>query len=95
MDEGEMQVYPGHPYEIPYMVLLPTRGEVNNLLVPVGVSASHVGFTSIRVEPTWMIIGQSAGIYSSIVIGGKSIPKFGYWSPKEGISNNINKLHTT
>jgi len=47
------------PYQIPYGVIVP-RG-VNNLLVPVAASSSHVGFCALRLEPIWMSLGQAAG----------------------------------
>jgi len=50
---------PVPPYQIPYGVLLPESP--NNLLVPVAVSASHVGFCALRLEPIWMSLGQAAG----------------------------------
>lgn len=56
----------GYPYHIPYRAILPKAGECNNLLVPVALSCTHVGISSIRVEPTWMIIGQSAGIAAAL-----------------------------
>lgn len=52
----------GFPYHIPYRAILPKAAECDNLLVPVALSCTHVAISSIRVEPTWMILGQSAGI---------------------------------
>ena len=56
----------GYPYHIPYRSILPKPTECANLLVPVALSCTHVGFSSIRVEPTWMIIGQSAGVAAAL-----------------------------
>ncbi|MCF7784478.1 MAG: FAD-dependent oxidoreductase [Prosthecobacter sp.] len=56
----------GYPYHIPYRAILPKAAECDNLLVPVALSCTHVGISSIRVEPTWMILGQSAGIAAAM-----------------------------
>ena len=56
----------GYPYHIPYRAILPKPEECSNLLVPVALSCTHVGISSIRVEPTWMILGQSAGIAAAL-----------------------------
>ena len=50
------------PYPIPYRSLTPRRDDAENLLVPVCLSASHVAFGSVRMEPTLMLLGQAAGI---------------------------------
>lgn len=49
------------PFEIPYRSLLPKAAEAENLLAPVALSASHIAFASIRVEPVWMILGHACG----------------------------------
>ena len=57
-------------YKIPYESIVPTRGECDNLIVPVCVSASHIAFTSLRMEPVWMILGESAGVAAAIAVDG-------------------------
>jgi len=64
VNEGEIVSQPPayqRAYRIPYDALLPARAELENVLAAVAVSASHVVFTSLRMEPTWMIIGHAAG----------------------------------
>jgi hypothetical protein len=56
----------GYPYHVPYRAILPRPAECSNLLVPVALSCTHVAISSIRVEPTWMILGQSAGIAAAL-----------------------------
>ena len=56
----------GHPYQVPYRSLTPKRSECVNLLVPVCLSSSHVALSSIRVEPTWMMLGHSAGVAAAM-----------------------------
>lgn len=59
-NEGDIQVNPGGPYPISYYAIVPKRSECGNLLVPICLSASHIAYGSIRMEPVFMILGQSA-----------------------------------
>eukprot|EP00730_Choanoeca_flexa_P008462 TRINITY_DN12490_c0_g2_i8.p2 TRINITY_DN12490_c0_g2~~TRINITY_DN12490_c0_g2_i8.p2 ORF type:complete len:554 (+),score=104.77 TRINITY_DN12490_c0_g2_i8:25-1686(+) len=58
--------FPSEPFELPFRILLPKRHQVSNLLVPVAVSASHVVFGSIRLEATWSILGEAAGVAAAL-----------------------------
>jgi hypothetical protein len=67
-NEGDIQVNPGGPYSIDYGAIIPTRKDCTNLFVPVCVSASHIAYGSIRMEPVFMILGQSAATAACIAI---------------------------
>jgi hypothetical protein len=56
------------PYPVSYRSLIPKKEECKNLLVPVSLSSSHVAFGSIRMEPVFMILGQSAGTAAALAI---------------------------
>jgi len=59
--EGQFYVWKDTPYPISYGAIVPRPDDIRNLLVPVTLSATHAAFGSIRMEPTYMILGQSAG----------------------------------
>ncbi len=67
-NEGDIGVSTKGPYEIAYGSLVPKKGQVSNLLVPVAMSASHIAYGSIRMEPVFMILGQSAATAAALAI---------------------------
>ncbi len=66
--EGYLSMLTGitRPYQIPYRIMIPKK--LNGLIVPVAASTTHVAFSSIRMEPTWMALGQAAGVAAHTAI---------------------------
>jgi FAD dependent oxidoreductase len=71
-NEGDVQVGGFGPYPISYRAIVPHEGECANLVVPVCLSASHIAFGSIRMEPVFMVLAQSAAVAASLAIENKS-----------------------
>ncbi len=67
-NEGDVEEGCAGPYPISYRSIVPRVGECSNLLVPWCLSASHIGFASIRMEPVFMILGQSAGAAAGLAL---------------------------
>jgi len=67
-NEGDVQVKPSEPYSISYRSIVPRRGECSNLFVTCAVSASHIAYGSIRMEPVFMVLGQSAAIAADLAL---------------------------
>jgi hypothetical protein len=83
-NEGDVEVGGFGPYPISYKSIIPKAEEITNLLVPVCLSASHIAFGSIRMEPVFMILGQSAATAASLAIDEKvSVQKVPYSKLKQ------------
>lgn len=67
-NEGNVEVGGFPPFPISYRAIVPQRSQVNNLLVPVCLSASHIAFGSIRMEPVFMVMAQSAAVAACLTI---------------------------
>ncbi|MFV0337898.1 MAG: FAD-dependent oxidoreductase [Chthoniobacterales bacterium] len=67
-NEGDVQVKSGPPYPISYRSVIPKLGECENLLVPFCISASHIAFGSIRMEPVFMILAESCAHAAALAI---------------------------
>ena len=65
-NEGDVGVHPRAPYAISYGSIVPKKGECSNLLVPVCISCTHIAYGSVRMEPVFMILGQSAGMAAAL-----------------------------
>lgn len=71
-NEGDLGVRPDRPYQIDLGAILPEKEDCINLLVTVAVSSSHIAFGSIRMEPVFMILGQSAGTVAVMSLDSKT-----------------------
>jgi hypothetical protein len=67
-NEGNVEARVKGPYPISYRAIIPKEKDCKNLLVPVCLSATHIAFGSIRMEPVFMVLGQSAAVAASLAI---------------------------
>jgi hypothetical protein len=72
VNEGDVQVRVRSPYPIAYGSIIPRAAECENLLVPVALSATHIAYGSIRMEPVFMVLGQSAATAAAHAIAQKT-----------------------
>ena len=72
-NEGDVQAGGNTPYRLSYRAIIPRNGECSNLAVPVCVSASHIAYGSVRMEPVFMILGQSSAAAIAQAIGSGGI----------------------
>ncbi len=92
-NEGDIGVKTPMPYKISYRSLIPKKEECKNLLVPVCVSSSHIAYGSIRMEPVFMILGQSAATAASIAIDENiSVQEVAYDKLRERLEKDDQRL---
>lgn len=70
-NEGNVEKGGFGPYPVSYRAIIPKQKEVSNLLVPVCLSATHIAYGSIRMEPVFMVLGQSAAVAAGMAIDAK------------------------
>jgi hypothetical protein len=81
------------PYHIPLRSIVPKASEASNLLVPVALSASHIAYSSLRMEPTFMILGQSAGVAAAQALSRKvTMQEIDYPQLREKLSKQKQRL---
>jgi hypothetical protein len=78
-NEGDVQVGGFSPYPISYRSLVPKQGQCENLFIPVCLAATHIAYGSIRMEPVFMVLGQSAATAAALAVdSGASVQKVDY-----------------
>ena len=83
-NEGNVEAYVKAPFPISYRSVVPRKEECSNLLVPVCLSATHIAFGSIRMEPVFMILGQSSAVIACLAIDeGEAVQELEYNKVKE------------
>jgi hypothetical protein len=93
MAEGNVEERVPQPYPVSYRAIVPRENECMNLLVPVALSASHIAFGSIRMEPVFMLLGQSAATAAVLAIdSGVSVQRVDYAKLKERLLADRQKL---
>ena len=92
-NEGNVEAHVKAPFPISYRSIVPQKEECSNLLVPVCLSASHIAFGSIRMEPVFMVLGQSSAIIASLALDeGKAVQDLEYPKLKQELLSHAQIL---
>jgi hypothetical protein len=88
-NEGDVQIGGFGPYPVSYRSMIPKTGECNNLFVPVCLSASHIAYGSIRMEPVFMVLGQASAVAACEAIdAGSTVQKVNVARVREILKTN-------
>ena len=93
-NEGDIGVKPPGPYRISYGSIVPKKEECTNLFVPVCISSSHIAYGSIRMEPVFMILGQSAAVAACLAIDEKCAIQDVSYNQLKKLLENKNQILT-
>jgi hypothetical protein len=66
LNEGDVQAAGFPPYPVSYRAVIPPRGSIENLFVPICLSASHIAYGSVRMEPVFMVLGESCALAAAL-----------------------------
>ncbi len=92
-NEGDIGVHVPKPYSVSYKSIVPRETECRNLLVPVCLSSSHIAYGSIRMEPVFMILGESAATAAANAIDNHiSVQKVNYEELKRQLLKQDQRL---
>lgn len=88
-NEGNVEAHVQSPFPISYRSIVPKKEECSNLLVPICLSSTHIAFGSIRMEPVFMVLGQSSALIACLAIeGNKAVQDVEYSKIKEMLIAN-------
>ena len=95
-NEGDVQVPVQQPYPISYRSLVPKQADCENLFVPVCLSATHIAYGSIRMEPVFIILGQSSATAACMALDAKiPVQKVDYGKLREQLVKDAQVLEWT
>lgn len=93
-NEGDIGVNPPHPYSISMRSILPKENECTNLIVPVCLSSSHIAYGSIRMEPVFMLLGESASQLADLALKNKTTVQKVNYNTLKGVLLEANQILT-
>lgn len=94
MNDGNVEIKVPGPYPVPYRAIVPKQEECTNLLVPVCLSATHIAYGSIRMEPVFMVLGQSAATAAALALqAGCPVQEVEYAALKQRLLDDGQVLH--